>query len=222
MQAKTSKNNSMSIQTIVMKTVEFGQNSITNNTTAEKTKTEAESQKRAKEIQKARLKYTKRIKNAATVVSWVLKQRNVLVSHENEHENDIITVSSDESEDESEDVNSIITVSSDESEDVNSIITVSSDEKTVADTEEIYQNNIITEQNNIKHEEGYEKWEEAEAEAHIKEYENRLQEYERAEQEERAKYIKWLEMPHVTSGDESGSDDESDSEHKSALCSETE
>ena len=125
----------MSIQTIVMKTAEFGQNSITNNTTDEKTKTEAESQKRAKETQKARLKYTKRMKNAATVVSWVLKQRNVLVSHENEHENDIITVSSDESEDESEDANSIITVSSDksvlashENKHENVILTVSSDE----------------------------------------------------------------------------------------------
>ena len=91
---------------------------------------------------------------------------------------------------------------------------MSSDEKTVADTEEIYQNNVITKQNNINHEEGYEKWEEAEAEAHTKEYENRLHEYERAEQEERAKYIKWLEMTHVTSGDESSTDDESHSKHK--------
>ena len=64
----------MSIQTIVMKTVEFGENRLTNkrdNTAVARTK--AESQKRVKEYeketQKARIKYTKRIKNTAAVVS---------------------------------------------------------------------------------------------------------------------------------------------------------
>ncbi len=76
----------MSIQTTVMKTAEFCENRLTNkrdNTTVARTK--AESQKRVKETPKARIKYTKRIKNTAAVVSWVPKQQHVSSSHKDKH-----------------------------------------------------------------------------------------------------------------------------------------
>ena len=71
-----------------MKTAEFGQNSLTNNTTAENdiiTVSSDESRDESEDV------------NSIITMST---DKSVLVSHENEHENDIITVSSDESEDE--------------------------------------------------------------------------------------------------------------------------
>ncbi len=123
-----------------MKTAEFCENRLTNkrdNTTVARTK--AESQKRVKETPKARIKYTKRIKNTAAVVSWVPKQQHVSSSHKDKHKNgnesNIITVSSDENEDDSD----IITVSSDKSKNESYIIIVSSDE-----SENEASNSIIT------------------------------------------------------------------------------